>query len=85
MSGVLAKVDKTVLPGSPNNRCCNYDVTGHLDPPANGQAVIYLTGLLEVFIFESFILATVSDVTGIKVGEEDRAPSGICESVTNQF
>ena len=36
--------------------------TSHLDPPANGQAVIYLTGLLEVFIFsESFILATVSD------------------------
>ena len=33
----------------------------HLDPPANGQAVIYLTGLLEVFISESFILATVSD------------------------
>ena len=57
----------------------------HLDPPANGQAIIYLTGLLEVFISESFILATVSDVTGIKVDEEDRAPSGICESVTNQF
>ena len=34
---------------------------GHLDPPANGQAVIYLTGLLEVFISESLILATVSD------------------------
>ena len=33
----------------------------HLDPPANGQAVIYLTGLLEVFISESSILATVSD------------------------
>ena len=33
----------------------------HLDPPANGQAVIHLTGLLEVFISESFILATVSD------------------------
>ena len=24
---------------------------GHLDPPANGQAVIFLAGLLEVFIF----------------------------------
>ena len=24
----------------------------HLDPPANGQAVIHLTGLLEVFISE---------------------------------
>ena len=24
----------------------------HLDPPANGQAVIFLTGLLEVFISE---------------------------------
>ena len=33
----------------------------HLDPPANGQAVVYLTGLLEVFISESLILATVSD------------------------
>ena len=33
----------------------------HLDPPANGQAVIYLTGLLQVFISESFILSTVSD------------------------
>jgi len=33
----------------------------HLDPPANGQAVVYLTGLLEVFISESIILATVSD------------------------
>ena len=33
----------------------------HLDPPANGQAVVYLTGLLEVFKSESFILATVSD------------------------
>ena len=33
----------------------------HLDPPANGQAVIYLTGLLEVFISESLNLATVSD------------------------
>ena len=33
----------------------------HLDPPANGQAVIYLIGLLEVFISESLILATVSD------------------------
>ena len=48
-SDVLAKVDKTVLPGSPNDRCCNYDETG------------------------------------IKVDEEDRAPSGICKSVTNQF
>ena len=34
---------------------------GHLDPPANGQAVVYLTGLLEVFISEPLILATVSD------------------------
>ena len=33
----------------------------HLDPPANGQAVIHLTGLLEVFISELIILATVSD------------------------
>ena len=33
----------------------------HLDPPANGQAVVYLTGLLEVFISEPLILATVSD------------------------
>ena len=38
-----------------------YDGHRHLDPPANGQAVIYLTGLLEVFISESLILATVSD------------------------
>ena len=37
------------------------DDNGHIDPPVNGQAVIYLTGLLEVFISESFILATVSD------------------------
>ena len=28
----------------------------HLDPPANGQAVIHLTGLLEVFISELSIL-----------------------------
>ena len=34
---------------------------GHLDPPANGQAVVYLTGLLEVFISESLNLAAVSD------------------------
>ena len=39
----------------------NYLPLSHFDPPANGQAVIYLTGLLEVFISESFILATVSD------------------------
>ena len=38
-----------------------YDGHRHLDPPANGQAVVYLTGLLEVFISESIILATVSD------------------------
>ena len=36
-------------------------LTSHLDPPANGQAVVYLTGLLEVFISESLILATLSD------------------------
>ena len=33
----------------------------HLDPPANGQAVIFLTGLLEVFYSELSNLATVSD------------------------
>ena len=33
------------------------DDDSHLDPPANGQAVVYLTGLLEVFKSESFILA----------------------------
>ena len=37
------------------------EMWSHLDPPANGQAVIYLTGLLEVFISELSILATVSD------------------------
>ena len=26
--------------------------TGHLETPVNGQAVVYLTGLLEVFISE---------------------------------
>ena len=36
-------------------------LASHLDPPANGQAVVYLTGLLEIFISESIILATVSD------------------------
>ena len=30
----------------------NVQFISHLDPPANGQAVIYLTGLLEVFISE---------------------------------
>ena len=34
---------------------------GHLDPPANGQAVIFLEGLLEVFYSELSNLATVSD------------------------
>ena len=33
----------------------------HLDPPANGQAVIFLAGLLEVFHSELSNLATVSD------------------------
>ena len=33
----------------------------HLDPPANEQAVIFLTGLLEVFYSEVSNLATVSD------------------------
>ena len=37
----------------------------HLDPPANGQAVIFLTGLLEVFISEISLLATVSDTSEI--------------------
>ena len=36
-------------------------MASHIDPPANGQAVIHLTGLLEVFISELIILATVSD------------------------
>ena len=40
---------------------CMEKFDSHLDPPANGQAVIYLTGLLEVFISELSILATVSD------------------------
>ena len=39
----------------------NGQLFGHLDPSANGQAVIHLTGLLEVFISELSILATVSD------------------------
>ena len=35
---------------------------GNLNPPANnGQAVIFLTQLLEVFIYEISFLATVSD------------------------
>ena len=39
-----------------------YDFDGsHLDPPANGQAVIFLKGLLEVFYSELSNLATVSD------------------------
>ena len=35
--------------------------SSHLDPPANGQEVIFLKGLLEVFYSELSNLATVSD------------------------
>ena len=35
----------------------------HLDPPANGQTLIFLTGLLEVFFSEIIMLATVSDTS----------------------
>ena len=37
------------------------NIFSHLDPPANGQAVIFLKGLLEVFYSELSNLATVSD------------------------
>ena len=36
-------------------------MTSHLDPPADGQAVIFLKGLLEVFYSELSNLATVLD------------------------
>ena len=38
-------------------------ISGHLDHPAKGQAVIFLTGWLAVFIYEISILATVSDTS----------------------
>ena len=38
-------------------------ISGHLDHPAKGQAVIFLTGWLAVFISEISILATVSDTS----------------------
>ena len=28
----------------------NFPNASHIDPPANGQAVFFLTGLLEVFV-----------------------------------
>ena len=37
--------------------------SSHLDSPANGQGVIFLTGLLEFFISEISILVTVSDTS----------------------
>ena len=39
----------------------NVICVSHLDPPANGQAVIHLTGLLEVFISELSINDNQSD------------------------
>ena len=49
------------MPAKVKTMAASAKTTSHLDPPTNGQAVVYLTGLLEVFFSESLILATVSD------------------------
>ena len=55
-------INTDLLPGASIclNLVLNYLLSSHLDPPANGQAVFYLTGLLEVFISELSIFGSAA-------------------------
>ena len=50
----IKEVANTQTALSSKSRACSLSLitTSHLNPPANGQAVVFLTGLLEVFISE---------------------------------
>ena len=62
------------LPGAPIclNSLLNCLLSSHLDPPANGQAVIYLTGLLEVFISELSVFGSAAHTNINHEGNRNR-------------